>query len=392
MNKKRIFYVLATLFIIFLLWRIVVLVINSNKDNTKGPMQAPVPVKTDSVRYEAIQQERQFTGSIHPLYRYVVSPKVSGRIIQINKRIGDWVNRGDLIARIDDAEYQQAVLEADAALRIAKASLVEAKSQFELARQELERAKQLQEKGIASPSELDAATTTFEAQNSRLELAHAQVEQREASLKSAQIRLSYTELNATEPGFVGERFVDEGGLIAANSPIVSVVGIQKVIVRTTVIERDYGLLRVGQQAIVEVDAYPGKRFPGIVSRIAPMLQETSRVAQMEIEVNNDSLLLKPGMFTRVTIVLEKKTTAQTVPNAAVITRNGVQGVYMIHNQKKIARFVAAEIGITAENKIEIISPTLEGLVVTLGQHLLQDSSAVILTGLDDNRTGQKPGR
>lgn len=392
MNKKRIFYVLATLFIIFLLWRIVVLVINSNKDNTKGPMQAPVPVKTDSVRYEAIQQERQFTGSIHPLYRYVVSPKVSGRIIQINKRIGDWVNRGDLIARIDDAEYQQAVLEADAALRIAKASLVEAKSQFELARQELERAKQLQEKGIASPSELDAATTTFEAQNSRLELAHAQVEQREASLKSAQIRLSYTELNATEPGFVGERFVDEGGLIAANSPIVSVVGIQKVIVRTTVIERDYGLLRVGQQAIVEVDAYPGKRFPGIVSRIAPMLQETSRVAQMEIEVNNDSLLLKPGMFTRVTIVLEKKTTAQTVPNAAVITRNGVQGVYMIHNQEKIARFVAAEIGITAENKIEIISPTLEGLVVTLGQHLLQDSSAVILTGLDDNRTGQKPGR
>ncbi|HPG41555.1 MAG TPA: efflux RND transporter periplasmic adaptor subunit [bacterium] len=388
LSRKQILYGIIALFVIILLVRIIALIINSGKQETRGPMQAPVAVKVDSVRYELIQQERQFTGSIHPLYRYIVSPKVSGRIIQVHKRIGDWVNRGDLIATLDDAEYQQAVMEADAALRIAKASLVEAKSQFELSRQELERAKQLQEKGIASPSELDAATTTFEAQNSRLELAYAQVEQREASLKSAQIRLGYTQLSATEPGFIGERFVDEGGLIAVNSSVVSVVGIKKVIVRTTVIERDYGLLRIGQQGKIEVDAYPGKSFTGTVTRIAPMLQEASRVAQMEVEVNNDSLLLKPGMFTRVTIVLEKKSSAQVVPLSALIGHNGANGVYMVNYQDKTARFVAVETGISTEDKVEIVSPELNGLVVTLGQHLLEDGGSVILTGMEDNRPNQ----
>ena len=102
------------------------------------------------------------------------------------------MQRGEVIARIDDAEYQQAVLEAEANLKIAEAALAETQSQLELATQELERAQSLQEKGITSPAELDAALTNYDAQQSRLKLAQAQVEQREASLKSAKIRFFIT--------------------------------------------------------------------------------------------------------------------------------------------------------------------------------------------------------
>ncbi len=372
--KKKTLYPLLVVFIVFLGWRIVTLFTGGKGEEREA--RPPVAVQVDSVQYTGIKQTRQFTGSIHPLYRYMVSPKVSGRILRIHKRIGDWVDRDEIIASLDAAEYEQAVIEAEANLRIAKASLLEAKSQYELARQELDRVKSLQQKGIASPSELDATTSTFEAQSSRLELANAQVEQREASLKSAQIRLSYTILKATEPGYIGERFVDEGGLIATNSPIVSVIGYKKVIVQTSVVERDYALMKEGQEAQVEVDAYPGRFFPGIVTRIAPMLQETSRVAQLEVEVDNDSLILKPGMFTHVRVVLAEKNNVCTVPRDAVVNHNGETGVYLVDVEASKAKFVPVVTGISQTDIIEIVDPPLQGLVVVLGQHLLEDGSPV----------------
>jgi len=244
--------------------------------------------------------------------------------------------------------------------------------------QELERVQSLQEKGIASPAELDAAQSNFTAQKSRLELANAQVEQREAALKSANIRLSYTVLVTTEPGFIGERYVDEGSLLAPNAPVVSVIGIDTVIVQTTVIERIYGRIQIGQSAEVEVDAFPTKRFNGIVSRIAPVLQEASRVAKMEIEVANDSLFLKPGMFTKLSVVLAQKDSAQVVPTQAVVSRAGEKGVFVIPDSAAVASYIPVQVGITSPEKTEILSPRLQGLVVTLGQHLLENGSPVIL--------------
>lgn len=225
---------------------------------------------------------------------------------------------------------------------------------------------------------MDAATSNYDALQSRIKLAQAQVEQRQAALNSAKIRLGYTVLKGTEPGFVGERFADEGSLLAPNSPVVSVIGIDTVIVRTTVIERVYGQIDLGQSAEIEVDAFPGQVFSGTVSRIAPMLDEESREAQMEVVVANDSLLLKPGMFCRVNVLLTKKSSAQVVPAQAIVNRGGESGVFVINNDEAIAHYVPVELGISTPDKCEILAPTIDGLVVTLGQHLLEDGSGVIL--------------
>ena len=378
MKKKQIFIIVGAIFLVVLLWRIILLVTKDSGGGSNRFARPPVAVEVDSVRYAPIQETETFTGTVTPIYQYILAPKVSGRVVQIKKRIGDWVRKGEVVARIDDSEYQQAVREAEANLKIAQASLREATSQFALATQDLERVQSLQEKGIASPSELDAAQTNFTAQKSRLELANAQVEQREASLKSANIRLSYTVLVTTEPGFIGERYVDEGSLLAPNAPVVSIIGIDTVIVKTTVIERIYGRIKIGQSAEVQVDAYPTKRFYGKVARIAPMLQEASRVAKMEVEVSNDSLLLKPGMFTKLNVVLAQKNSAQVVPSRAVVSRAGESGVFSIADSAAVARYVPVQIGIVTSEKTEIISPGIKGLVVTLGQHLLEEGSPVIL--------------
>ena len=380
--KKRIVQIAGILFFLFLGWRIIALFTKGSGGREGRSGRPPVAVEVDSVHFESIQEIREFTGTVFPKYQYVVAPKVSGRILEMRKRIGDWVERGEVIARIDDAEYRQAVLEADANLRIAQASLAEAQSQFALAKQELERVRSLQEKGIASPSELDAALTNYDAQESRLKLTQAQVEQREASLQSSRIRLGYTVLNASEPGFIGERFVDEGSLLSPNMPVITVIGIDEVIVRTTIIERDYGRIRVDQEANVEVDAFPFQQFKGKVARIAPMLQEASRMADMEVEVKNDSLLLKPGMFTRVYVVLNHKDSAQVVPSKSVVSRSGENGVFVVDSTGIHVRYYPVRTGIVTEDKTEILSPVLGSLVVTLGQHLLEDGSPVILPNAD----------
>ena len=135
--KKRLLIILGALVVAFLLFRIIMLVAKGSGGGGSNLQRPPVAVEVDRVRYGPIKEIRQFTGSIYPDYQYAVAPKVSGRILEIRKRIGDWVQEGEVIARIDDAEYQQAVLEAEASLKIAQASLAEAQSQFILAGQDL---------------------------------------------------------------------------------------------------------------------------------------------------------------------------------------------------------------------------------------------------------------
>lgn len=380
LSRKRIAAIVGLALAAIFVWRATLLIIKEFAGPSQRYQRPPVAVETAGVRHQPIQEALHLTGTIYPIYQYTVAPKVSGMVTKITKRIGDRVRRGETIATIDDGEYRQAFLQAEANLKIARANLAEARAQMDLSKKQLERVQYMEGKGIASVAELETATAEYNSMEARTQLAQAQVEQSEAALASAKIRLDYTVLAAPEPGLIGQRFVDEGTMVAATSPVASVVGIDKVIVRTTVVERVYGRILPGQAATVEADALPGKTFVGTVSRLAPRLDETSRVAQMEIEIANDSLELKPGMFCRVTVVLSSRDSAQVVPGQAIVARNGSSGVFVVKPGEDIARFVPVEIGITTPDMTEIVSPAIDGQVVSLGHHLLQDSSSVILPG------------
>lgn len=375
--KKWALIAIGGVFAVFLVVRIAGLLRGDAGREWQGG-RPPVAVEVDSVRYGPIREIRRFTGTVYPENRYIIAPKVAGRLLQLRKRIGDPVARGELIALIDDAEYLQAVREAEASLRIADASLDEARGQADLARQARERIEPLMAKDLVTAQEYDAAITGYESARSRLALARAQVEQRQAALASARIRLGYTRLAASRAGLVGERFVDEGALLAPNSPVVLVVGIDSVIVRTTVTERDYGYIEPGQQVDVLVDAFPGRRFHGLVARVAPIMQEASRMAEMEVEVDNAAHMLKPGMFARVEVMTASRDSAQIVPGRAVVAREGRPAVFVVPHGAAAVRLVPVTTGIEAAQETEIVQPRLEGLVVTLGQHLLDDGSPVLL--------------
>jgi RND family efflux transporter MFP subunit len=145
-----------------------------------------------------------------------------------------------------------------------------------------------------------------------------------------------------------------------------------------VIERDYSEVRTGQEAILTTDAFPGRNFTGRVVRVAPLLKETSRQARVEIEVPNRDRLLKPGMFIRAQIQFARHENATVVPVTALAKRNNQQGVFIVDIKNMKAHFTPVTVGIVNGDLAEVVKPSLSGSVVTLGHHLLEDGSAIIL--------------
>ncbi len=377
--RRAVLLTVAVVCVGFAAWRIIAHLGPSDRDADSRLGRPPVAVEVAEVARGPIQDVRLLTGSVLPQYRYLVATKVPGRVIELVKRIGDRVQRDEVIARLDSAEYEQAQTEARANLEIARSSLAAARAELELAEKTLERVNSLEKSELVSDSQIDDARFRFEAQRARVNLAEAQVEQRMAALEAARIRLGYTLLRAAEPGYVGERLVDEGALLPVNAAVVSVVGLDTIFVSTSIIERDYGNIRSGQEAQIEVDAFPGRRFPGRVSRLAPVLKEESRVAEMEVLVPNPDQALKPGMFARVRVILSSKTDAQIVPAEAVVRRDGQTGLFVVEASRDAARYVPVTLGIQSQTIVEVIDPALDGdTIVTLGQHLLEDGSPILL--------------
>lgn len=361
-----------------------------------------VAVQIQPVVKDSIEDVGVFTGSLNPKSQFSVAPKVSGWLKQLLVNVGDTVTRNQIIAILDDAEYSQQVVQADAELQVAKANAQNSASDLDLAQREYERVKALRDKQIASASELDSAEASFNSVKTQLEVSNAQVEQKAAALKAAELKLSYTKVQAfwdpnssasgvssseSQPAarrtkndtrVVGERFVDEGELLQANQPIVSILQNDILIAVVYVVEKDYPKIKIDQSAVIDTDAWPGKTFRGTIARVAPLLKESSRQARVEIEIPNPDQLLKPGMFVRATIEFSTHENATLVPRAALVRRNDTQGVFVVDKEKLTAHFVPVTTGIMNNDVAEILEPELSGYVATLGNHLLEEGSSVTL--------------
>jgi len=383
--KKFIFIIIILALFGLLGWKVYQKVSASSEGPGIMPGPPPVAIEAKRVRKATVRDISLFTGTLYPRSQYIVAPKVGGRLEKLLVNIGDRVRRGQLIALLEDEEYQRQVDQAKAELEVAEAKIEESRSSLDIANRELERLSTLRRSNITSQSSLDTAEAQVKAQNAMYKSAQAQFAQKEAALKAAQVRLSYTSINASweegdEYRVVGERFVDEGTMLAPNSSIVSILDNSVLKAVINVIERDYPKLKKGQEAVVSTDAWPGKSFIGRIVRIAPLLKENSRQARVEVEVPNQENLLKPGMFARIRIEFARHEDVTVVPTAALVKRNGIEGIFTVDPGERKARFIPLTLGIVNDELAEVVNPPISGMVVTLGQHLLGDGSPVILPG------------
>jgi multidrug efflux pump subunit AcrA (membrane-fusion protein) len=203
---------------------------------------------------------------------------------------------------------------------------------------------------------------------------------------------------ASETRYIGKKYLDAGQMLKANDAILSIIDIRRMKAMVNVIEKDYPMIRTGQAAAVSTDAYPGKVFSGRVRKITKVLDEYTRQGEVEIEIDNSQLLLRPGMFVKVSIEFETIKDAQIVPRSAVVNFNDTAGVFMQSADRKTVKFIPAEIGLADGDKVQIVSPRLIRPVVTLGSHLLYNGVAIKVTSreeilqnsLEQKSSGKKP--
>jgi len=393
-GKRKIILILAGMLIIAFAWQIISRIkeLGEGPGGEKGPRA--VPVEVAKIKTGPVELRKTFSGTLESPSEFVVAPKISGRVELLNIDIGDTVVRNQVVAELDDAEYEQAVLLAKADLAVAEANRFEAESAHEIAERELERISELLEEGLASDSEYDSAKADQLAQQARLAVSKAQVQRAEASLETARIRKGYTKITAEWTGgddnrTVGERFVNEGDSVSVNSPLISILELDPVNGVIYVTEKDYVYLKIGQQAFLTTDAYPDETFEGVISLIAPIFQQATRQARVELTIENHDFRLKPGMFIRTTIVFRKVENAVIVPEQALTKRDGKDGIFIVNDDHRTVRWCPVKIGIREGEKVQIECDGLrKGLVVTLGQQLVDDGSSILIPEEKDIAAGK----
>jgi RND family efflux transporter MFP subunit len=353
-----------------------------------GRALRPVPVEVVQIQRGPIALQRTFSGELEALAEFVVAPKVSGRVKRVIVNIADTVKRGQVVAELDNDEYVQAVAQAQADLLVARANQSEAKSALEIVKREFKRTESLLKRGIASDSEFDAARQDQLAKQAKLKVTAAQITKAESSLETANIRLGYTKVTAgwiggDEHRVVAERYVDGGQTLAANAPLLLIVEFHPIVGVVYVTERDYARLKPGQLVSLTTEAFPDEQFPGRIERIAPVFRKSTRQARIEMAVDNPQHRLKPGMFIRATVELAQVPEATIVPEQALTIRDDRSGVFIVSEDGRSVVWSEVKVGVRQGGRVQVEGEGLSGRVVTLGQQLVKDGSAITIPDVQD---------
>ena len=343
----------------------------------------PMTVETAIVKKGSVAQQLTGVGNLVGDATVAVVPRAAGRLQDVYVRLGDRVNRGQRIAKIEDNEILEQVRQAVAAQEVSQATIRQREADLKLAETNLERSRNLFTKQLLPKQTLDDTEARHQAAVAQLDLARAQSTQSNARLDELRINLANTNIVSPVNGFVARRAVDPGAFVGNNAPVVDVVDITKVRLVVNVIEKDLKQLATGDETRVEVDAFPGETFTGRIARVAPVLDPATRTAPIEIEIANPSYRLKPGMYARISITTDERKDTLVVPANAVVDYSGRRGVFVANNDNTVA-FRAVRLGIEVATQIEILDGLDEGdRVVTTGAAALQDGATVVVSRTND---------
>lgn len=291
-----------------------------------------------------------------------VGSRLSGVVAELSVGVGDRVEAGAPLARLEDDELRVRVDVLSAQLRGAEAEL-------EFAQGDLERALRLGD--LLPAAQLDAAKRA-------LRVRRAEVERMRASLAEARLNLSWSVLRAPVAGTIASVSTYVGETVAASfaSPtFLTIIDLRRLEVRAFVDETDIGRVRVGQAAEVTIDAFPGRALPGVVRAVYPKAQLVQNVVNYVVIVdlvpppspgapeapNPYPMELRPEMTARVGFVLDRRTGVIVVPRSAVGRRDGNDFVWVKNGEEWSERPV--RLGLTTPQRVEIESGLEEGEVI-----------------------------
>lgn len=342
---------------------------------------AVVPVEAMTVQLGKVVQTLNYDGDIKAEYEVKVFSKIPDRIEKYYVDEGDFIAKGAAIAQVYAATIEQAVKQAEAGFAAAKAQEINMQVEHE-------RAQKLFKESAMSKQQYDMVQTQYEA-------VKAALEQAQAAMISARNSLADATVSAPIFGIIGKRYYESGDMANPALPLVSIVQMGRVKITFAATESDLGALKVGQQAKVTVKSYPQEEFVGRLVKISPILDPLTRMATIEVLIENREQKLMPGMFAQVQVITGTIENTIVVPRYAAVENTTIEKVdgreqllksyyiYVVENDKAVQR----KLDVVYVNHIQLavkggISPGEK--LVTLGQADLRDGSLVTISKEEGN--------
>lgn len=325
-----------------------------------------VPITTTKVQRIAIQRDVELAGSLISPDQAKISSEVAGVVREVLVELGNEVAAGQIVVKLDPRELDLALQRAKSQLRQAEAQLgIDGVRQKEPlpddqissvrlamanrddAQAQLRRAQRLKDQNLLSQADLDTAQTrvkvteaSYQAAIENVQGLRATLQERRQAVELAQKKLNDTDIRASIAGQVAERFVQQGEFIRENTPVISVLQMNPLKVKTAIQERYAGLVRPGLSAEFSVESAPGQKFQGKVANVSPSVDQTTRTFSVEILADNKSRQLKPGFFAKGVINTHRDENVLAIPEDTVSTLAGVSNVYVIEDGKARQQMVS----------------------------------------------------
>jgi RND family efflux transporter MFP subunit len=310
-------------------------------------------------------------GTLRAAQTSQLASQMMGNIVEIRVHEGDRVQRGQVLAVLDNAQPRAALDRATAADLASQQGITAADSDLALADATFKRYQTLYEKRSVSPQEFDEVKARYQGAQARRDMARAGQSQAKAAVQQAHNALGYTRILAPFDGLVTEKKADVGTLASPGMPIFTVEDLRRYRLEATVNETDLHYVRMGQQIPVVIDAVGDKELKGQVVEIVPAADSTSRSFLVKIEMPSDPAL-RSGLFGRAQFSRGERSSL-LIPRTAVVERGQLQGIYVL-DQNKVANLRYITLGKPSGGQVEVLA----GLQA--GETLIADPGGRELSG------------
>ncbi len=287
-----------------------------------APSQTPTSFTTVPVTRGDLTVEVSATGTLQPLIQVDISSELSGvmRTVAVNEN--DSVKKGDVLAALDTVRIAANVDRAKASVQVAQAQIGQAQTTLKEAEQTLTRAQRLSDRGMVAQQALDTAIAARDRASAAVAVAEANLAIADADLKLQEADFQKSTIYAPIDGIVLTRSVDPGQTVASSlqAPVLFVIAadLKNMELKAAIDEADIGAVRPGQGARFTVDAFPDRRFNADIRDISFASVTTEGVVTYDarLDVQNNQLLLRPGMTATVEVVTREARDVLAIPSAA----------------------------------------------------------------------------
>lgn len=345
-----------------------------------APAAVPRPVRTLVSATEPLPRTLPVTGVLAAQEELVLGMQVGGRLLELSADVGDLVEAGSVLARLDARDFELQVAHASAALRAARARLGldpgedvaridpaatapvrEAQAVLAEAKLQRDRTADLVQEQLRPTAELETADAALAVAESRLQRAREDVQtllaeaaQSAVELAQAQKRLHDAQLVAPWRGRIAARQATAGEVLAAGAPVVTLVRTDPLRLRLPVSERSAAEVKLGQPVRFTVDGLDGPPREGTVSRLGAVVERGNRTRLVEATVANADGMLLPGAFCRADIVVVAAEPVLVVPKTAIATFAGVSRVFLVAGEPSRAEGRIVQLGRDLGDRWEIV--------------------------------------